>query len=155
MRKAFLVLLLTAAGLAAQAPASAGTTAPKTAKKPAVAKPVVAKKVTSAPQHPLIIPKDAVANSDGSYSWKDKQGKSWLFVKTPFGVMKSEGNDTPATSTAMAGVKAFDDGDKVRFERPSPFGAMKWEKNKSELTDEERAVVSSQATSPATSQNAK
>jgi 3-phosphoglycerate kinase len=151
MKNALAILLVTAAALAAQASASTGATASKSARKPVAAK--AAKKVTSSPQHPVVIPKDAVANSDGSYTWKDKQGKSWLFVKTPFGVMKSQAGDASAssTSTAMAGVKAFDEGDKVRFERPSPFGPMKWEKNKSELTEEERAVVSSQAAS----QNAK
>ena len=144
MTKALAVLLLTAAALAAQASASTGTTAPKTTKKP------VATKKTTSVAHPVIIPKDAVANADGTYTWKDKQGKNWLFVKTPFGVMKSESNNNPAattTATSMAGVTAFDDGDRVRFERPSPFGPMKWEKSKSDLTDEERALVNSQAAS--------
>jgi hypothetical protein len=141
MTKAFIVLLLTAAGLAAQASASTGTTAAKPAKTTAIAK-----KTTSASQ-PLTIPQDAVANADGTYSWTDTQGKNWTFVKTPFGVMKNESAAPAAatTSSSLAGVKAFEEGDKVRFERPSPFGAIKWEKNKTELTDEERSLVDSQA----------
>ena len=37
-------------------------------------------------------------------------------------------------------IKVIDKGDTVRFERPSPFGPMGWEKKKSELTDEERRI---------------
>ena len=141
MRKAFAVLAITAASLAAQASAGTGTTAPKATKKT-----VAAKKATSAPPKPITIPTDAVANSDGTYSWKDKQGKGWTFVKTPFGVMRSEAASSSATaSSSMTGVKAFDEGDKVRFERPTPFGPIKYEKNKSELTDDERNLLNSQA----------
>jgi Flp pilus assembly protein TadG len=143
MRKAFAVLVMTAASLAAQASASTGTTAPK-----ATNKAVAAKKATTAAPKPLTIPTDAVANGDGTYTWKDKQGKSWTFVKTPFGVMKSETSAAPTTTaSSLTGVKAFDDGDKVRFERPSPFGPIKWEKNKTELTDDERNLLNSQAPS--------
>jgi hypothetical protein len=141
MRKAFAVLVMTAASLAAQAAASTGTTASK-----ATQKPVAAKKATTAAPKPLTIPTDAVANGDGTYTWKDKQGKNWTFVKTPFGVMKSEPPSAPATTSAsMTEVKAFDEGDKVRFERASPFGPIKWEKNKTELTDDERNLLNSQA----------
>jgi hypothetical protein len=139
MRKAFAVLVMTAASLAAQAAANTGTTAPKATKKT-----VAAKKATTAAPKPLIIPTDAVANGDGTYAWKDKQGKNWTFVKTPFGVMKSETSATTA-SGSLTGVKAFDEGDKVRFERPSPFGPIKYEKNKTELTDDERNLFNSQA----------
>jgi len=143
MRKAFAVLVMTAASLAAQASASTGTTAPKAAKNT-----VTTKKATTAAPKPLTIPADAVANPDGTYTWKDKQGKSWTFVNTPFGVMKSEPPAAPATTSApLTGAKAFDEGDKVRFEMPSPFGPIKWEKNKSELTDDERNLFTSQASS--------
>ena len=143
MRKAFTVLVMTAASLAAQASASTGTTAPKATKTT-----VAAKKANTAAAKPLTIPTDAVANGDGTYTWKDKQGKNWTFVKTPFGVMKSETSTAPAAaSSSLTGVKAIDDGDKVRFERPSPFGPIKWEKNKTELTDDERNLLNSQAPS--------
>ncbi len=138
MKNALAILFVSSACLAAQA-----STNPAKSAAPAK-KPAVAKKATTTPAQDIVIPKDAVANADGTYSWKDKQGKSWLFVKTPFGVMKSASAGTAASSNTMAGVKAFDEGDKVRFERPSPFGPMKWEKSKSELTDEERALVATQ-----------
>jgi hypothetical protein len=107
------------------------------------------KKSNSAPAAPqaLTIPKDAVANPDGTYSYTDKDGKSWTYTKTPFGVMKaatanaagSAEPQPPATET-----KAIDKGDTVRFERPSPFGPVVWEKNKADLTDAERHILDAQ-----------
>ncbi len=123
---------------------------------PAAAKPAPAKKAASkavvkpAPVVvPLVIPKDATPNPDGTYAWADKAGKKWIFSKTPFGISKIE--DTAATGSAFASapvgqfVKAVEVGDKVRFERQSPFGPTKWEKNKADLNDEERAILAAQA----------
>jgi hypothetical protein len=138
MKNAFAVLLMTAAGLAAQASASTGASVPKATKKATTATSTTGAK-------PLTIPSDAVANADGTFSWTDKQGKKWTYVKTPFGIMRSEVTPAPATSASLSGVKAFDEGDKVRFEKQSPFGIVKWEKNKTEMTDEERALVTAQA----------
>jgi hypothetical protein len=148
MKKALTVLLFTAAALAAQASASTGATTPKAqpaaktatkaAKKAAPAKPAATK------AQPLVIPKGAIANSDGSYSWTDKQGKKWTFVKTPFGISRTETTAAPAASASLTGVKVFDTGDKVRFEMPTPFGVSKWEKNKTDLTDDERNAVNTQ-----------
>jgi hypothetical protein len=124
--------------LAAQAPAGTGATGPK-----AVKKSTASSQSSKAPQ-PVTIPADAKANPDGSYAWTDKQGKKWTYVQTPFGVVRSETPADSATPSSLAGAKAFDAGDKVRFEKPSPFGVVKWEKNKADLTDEERRLVDSQ-----------
>jgi len=32
----------------------------------------------------------------------------------------------------------------VKFERQTPFGTTKWEKNKTDLTDDERAILAAQ-----------
>jgi hypothetical protein len=59
----------------------------------------------------------------------------------------SRGEDTgeretaKATATSGAGIKATEDGDKVRFERQGPFGVWKWEKKKSELNESEKAAL--------------
>ena len=50
--------------------------------------------------------------------------------QTPFGESK------PAQSATA--VKATEEGDSIRFERPSPFGPYKWTKKKSELTPAEQ-----------------
>ena len=104
------------------------------------------KTAASAPQT-LTIPRDAVANPDGvSYTWTDKDGKKWVFAKTPFGIMKSSASDQRAdTPVAANATKAIDKGDTVRFERPGPFGTMSWEKKKSDLTDEERSILDAQS----------
>ena len=101
-------------------------------------------KTAPAPQA-LTIPKDAVANANGTYTWTDKQGKKWTYAQSPFGVIRSEITDAAPSSPPLAGAKAFDEGDKVRFEKASPFGPVKWEKNKSELTDDERNLLNGQA----------
>ncbi len=90
----------------------------------------------------VTIPKDAVKNADGTYSYTDREGKKWLYTKTPFGVIKAAAKD--ADNPAPSVVKVIDKGDTVRFERPSPFGTMSWEKKKSELTEEEQKMVASQ-----------
>ncbi len=95
----------------------------------------------------VTIPKDAVKNPNGTYSYTDKDGRKWTYTNSPFGVMKTSSGDTdshlvPADSGAA--VKVIDKGDTVRFERPSPFGTMSWEKKKSDLTEEERKMVDAQ-----------
>lgn len=66
--------------------------------------------------------------------------------ETPFGPShvneKNSGKiPAPAPGDADSGVRAKDLGDRVEFERPTPFGATRWERNKSELTDDERAIL--------------
>ena len=141
MKKILGIIMLTALGLGAQTPASAKVTTKKAAAAPAKKATVPAK--TSTPVA-MTIPKDAVARPDGTYTWTDKEGKNWTFARTPFGVMKSATSSAQADSGSLAGVKAVDAGDKVRFETPTPFGVLKREKNKSELTDEERSLYNSQ-----------
>ena len=107
-----------------------------------------AKKATAAKKPaPLTIPKDAVRNPDGTYSYTDKEGKKWRYVNTAFGVMRSEdGPDAPTPAAATAHwTKATDNGDTVIFEQPTPFGPARMEKKKSDLTPEERAFLDSQA----------
>jgi hypothetical protein len=92
----------------------------------------------------VVIPQDAVARPDGTYTWTDKQGNHWIFARTPFGVMKSADQSTAAETSTLANAKAIDAGDKVRFETVTPFGVITNEKNKSDLTDEERSLYNSQ-----------
>jgi len=63
---------------------------------------------------------------------------------TPFGTAKS-GTDAKNSPP----VKATEAGDVVRFERKTPFGTAKWEKKKSELTDDERRILAQQNAKPA------
>jgi hypothetical protein len=89
---------------------------------------------------PTEIPKDAVKADDGSYRYTDPKGKKWIYRNTPFGVAKVE--DVPDTRPRQTfdNVTAKEDGDVIKFERPSPFGVYKWETKKSELSEMEKTV---------------
>jgi hypothetical protein len=89
------------------------------------------------------IPKGAVESEPGTFHYADAQGKKWIYRTTPFGIARFE--DVADTRQApapdlTAGIKATADGDTIRFERPGPFGVYKWQKNKSDLNETERAV---------------
>jgi hypothetical protein len=100
----------------------------------------------------LTIPAGATENPDGTFSWTDKSGKKWRFAKTPFGIMRSP--DTSAADATASDpneqqlVKATDNGDTVTLVRQTPFGPIKQEKKKSELTDAERKLLEDQKAKP-------
>jgi hypothetical protein len=102
----------------------------------------------------LTIPKDATPLPDGTYSYTDKDGKKWLYAKTPFGIMRSaaDGSADPASSAASATTleftKATDKGDTVKFERATPFGPVVWERKKTDLTVEEKSILDHQTVKP-------
>jgi hypothetical protein len=94
---------------------------------------------------PLEIPAGAVETEAGTFRHTDPQGKKWVYRKTPFGVVRLEdrGAAAPAVSDSGAAarqvrVKATELGESVHFERPGPFGVYKWDRKKSELSDDER-----------------
>ena len=90
---------------------------------------------------------------DGRFFFTDKDGRKWIFMRTPMGVSRMEdkpGASSPAEpAVPLAGVKITESGDVVTFERPSPFGAMKWKKNKANLTDDEKAALRRSQEDPA------
>ena len=104
------------------------------------------KQTAAPPPQTVTIPKGAVANPDGlTYTWTDQAGKKWIYTKTPFGVMRSSQTDEAAEPRVdMNSTKAIDKGDSVRFERPSPFGTVSWEKKKTELTADEQKLFDAQ-----------
>jgi hypothetical protein len=64
--------------------------------------------------------------------------------KSPFGESKVQGSAAPGQAPEDPSLKlrvVKDFGDRVQFERPSPFGATRWERNKSEMTEAERAAL--------------
>jgi hypothetical protein len=103
------------------------------------------KAATPAPKE-IVIPKDAVPNGDNfSYTWTDKNGKKWIFARSPFGTTKNPAPDPPADGGVdHIQTKAIDKGDTVRFEHPSPFGTSAWEKKKTELTADEQRIFDAQ-----------
>jgi len=98
------------------------------------------KKVASPPAA-VTLPAGAVPGERGTYTFTDEKGNKWIYFETPFGLAKRE--DKPAEPTKLspgAVINAFEDGDKIRFERPGPFGTYRWEKKKSDLDADERAA---------------
>uniref|UniRef100_Q01NT4 Uncharacterized protein n=1 Tax=Solibacter usitatus (strain Ellin6076) TaxID=234267 RepID=Q01NT4_SOLUE len=94
---------------------------------------------------PMAIPAGATRSEDGDFHYIDPQGKKWIYRQTPFGVArleeKSEAQTNALAAEKAAGIKATEEGDKVRFERQGPFGVWKWEKKMSELDATETAAL--------------
>jgi hypothetical protein len=108
------------------------------------------------------IPKGATEIEPGVYKHTDAAGKTFIFRKTPFGVVKSPEQGAtqdkapapqPSTKSGTTAspfgdvnnkpsgsqdVKVVERGDVLEFERPSPFGSYKWKAKKAELTADER-----------------
>lgn len=99
----------------------------------------------TAPTKRFEIPAGAEEREPGRFFYTDKDGRKWILVRTPMGISRTE--DKPGASSPveavvpLANVKVTESGDIVLFERPSPFGAMKWQKKKSDLTDDEKAAL--------------
>src|SRR5579862_622771 len=70
------------------------------------------------------VPKDAVKNADGTWNYTDKQGRKWVYVNTPFDIMKTDVTDAENRPEAplSTATKVIDKGESVRFEQPGPFG---------------------------------
>lgn len=108
-----------------------------------------ARKAAPKPDSPAGIPAGAVAAGPGSYRFTDKTGTIWIYRQTPFGVSRVE--EKPAAPAAVQvpdGVRASEDGDSIRFERPGPFGTYRWQRKKSELNEFERSVWDRQSSGP-------
>jgi hypothetical protein len=89
------------------------------------------------------IPEGAKEVGDGVYRFTDAKGKTWLYRRTPFGVAKWEDKQSaqPAAADDPAPATVTDLGDSVQFQRDTPFGPQKWTRKKSELTDDEKAII--------------
>lgn len=95
-----------------------------------------------APPAATTIPKEA--KQIEPYTWRhtDRQGQNWIYRKTPFGVVRyPEPASGPKPDEAIPeGMTGIEDGDLIRFERPTPFGMHRWTRKKSELTELEQKV---------------
>jgi hypothetical protein len=106
--------------------------------------PVVAILLTAAEapaKNPAGIPAGAVLVAPGSYRYTDPAGTAWIYRQTPFGVARLEEKlAAEAPSPGQDYIRATEDGDTIRFERPGPFGPYRWQRKKSELSESERAI---------------
>jgi hypothetical protein len=117
---------VTMLAFAQQKPQKSGARQPATAKAPdAFAK---------------TLPAGAKETAPGQWRYTDAQGKTWTYRRTPFGFVRSDATEEQAPVEAPADMKAFEQGDEIRFERPTPFGVVRWTRKKAELNDVERAA---------------
>ncbi len=102
------------------------------------------------PTAPGAIPADAIKIDEQTYKAKDKDGKTWVYRKTPFGISRLPEEQFQKQNEAAlikpsreANVKVTDLGTEYKFERAHPFGVQAWKKKKSELTDDEKRYIES------------
>jgi hypothetical protein len=124
--------------------------------------------------NPQGVPKEAVEVKPGVYRYVDKENKAWLYTKSPFGYMRSSEDaaktepaplpnkanpektpfgESKATTSNAPTTKVTDQGDSLKFERPSPFGVYRWTKKKTELNDDEKKLWETSRTAPAKAEN--
>ncbi len=125
------------------------STAPK-AKTTAAQKPTAAQKANANPPV-TAIPQGAKLVEPNTYRFTDSDGKTWMYRQTPFGISRWE--DSPATAAPQPAPQTppttvIDLGDSVRFERKTAFGVSQWVRKKTELTDDEKALVEKQSNQP-------
>jgi hypothetical protein len=96
-------------------------------------KPVPARKAAR-----LTVPLEAVNIGPGEWRYVDKDGKAWIYRATPITIVRMPESDFNAM---YPGVKVTERGDTVRFERPTPMGSVTWERKRSELREEEKAML--------------
>lgn len=86
------------------------------------------------------VPPEATQVDSNTWRYTDKDGKAWLYRRTPFGLIKME--DKPQQAAAPTdSLKAVEEGDHVSFERASPFGPRRWTKKSADLDDDEKAAL--------------
>jgi hypothetical protein len=101
-----------------------------------------------APANPNAIPANAERIDEQTYKVKEKDGKTWVYRKTPFGVsrlaeeqFRKQEDAALIKPSSQAAVRVIDLGDEYKFERAYPFGVQVWKKKKSELTADEQGYV--------------
>lgn len=92
------------------------------------------------------IPAGAKEVGPNLYRYTDAQGKTWMYRRTPFGIGKWEDKPTDQQREVEnpIPVTVTDLGDSVQFQRLTPFGPSKWVRKKTELTDDEKAILARQ-----------
>lgn len=98
-----------------------------------------------APKGVITLPAEAKKNGDGTWTHTDAAGKTWIYRQMPFGLTRAEKGVAEEFAnravTLPPGMTAVEQGDAVKFSRPTPFGPVTWTKKMDELSDTERAVL--------------
>jgi hypothetical protein len=149
MKTIALTLFAAALGFAQTSPNA--STAPTTPVKPSAS---TTQKIAPPPQankpqqktttQTQSIPDGAVQIEPNFYRYTDSNGKTWNYRRTPFGIAKWEETSAaapPPTPAKSEPVLVTDLGDSYRFEKKTPFGTSTWVHKKTELTDDDKALL--------------
>jgi hypothetical protein len=98
------------------------------------------------------VPADATKLSAFEWRHVDKQGKAWIYKKTPFSVAKLPEAEyyatAPSSTPPAAGAEVKDLGDSFEFTKKTPFNTARWVKKKTDLDEGEKAMVAAAGLSP-------
>lgn len=127
--KHFVWILVLACGLMQAAQGQAGG-APQTGAK-AKARPAAG----------LTVPPGAEKVEEGLWRAKDAQGRTWIYKRTPFGLVRME-EEQKAAAPAGPSIRVVEvRGKEAVFERQSPFGRKTWTRKAEEMDEEERRAL--------------
>ncbi|MCC6291874.1 MAG: hypothetical protein IT164_04450 [Bryobacterales bacterium] len=159
-----LIAALAAEGQTRKPAAGAKTATGKQVAKPAAAKPAAKSGQEKAPGKqgegsaaqvytPTLppLPEGAVQFEANAWRVTEKDGKAWIYRRTPFGFSRYQEGSLPAEEP-LTGLVAADKGDTVEFQRKTPFGVSKWTKKKDELDANELAALKKAASGKKDSQ---
>ena len=131
---AWILFLLPALGLgAAPQSASGSKQAPSAAPKPAA----------KAKPDNLSVPPGAEKLGEGLWRAKDRDGKVWLYKRTPFGIVRYEdGGAKDEPESQQPEIRVVKAGaNEIVFERRTPFGARTWTRSPADLDGAEKRAL--------------
>lgn len=130
----FVSFLLSALGLGA-APQSASRSKQATSAAP--------KEAAKAKPANLSVPPDAERLGEGLWRAKDREGKVWLYKRTPFGIVRYEdGGAKDEPEPQQPEIRVVKAGaNEIVFERRTPFGARTWTKSAADLDGAEKRAL--------------
>lgn len=100
------------------------------------------KQAASAPAASQSVPAGAVEIEPLFWRYTGADGKTWMYRQTPFGLSRWENKPAPRAAVEDANpVLATDLGDRVQFESKTPFGTAQWVRNKTDLSETEKAML--------------
>ena len=90
----------------------------------------------------VVIPKGAVERPMATSITQTRKAKSGCTARRPSASRKWKISPSPAQAAEQEDkiTVATDAGDSVHFEKPSPFGTVKWDKKKTELDSNEQSI---------------
>lgn len=91
----------------------------------------------------VALPAGAERVEEGVWRARDAQGRTWIYRKTPFGMVRMEEQKPEKTAPGEASpcrVVRVESGQAV-FEKESPFGRRTWTRRLEELDGDERRAL--------------